>query len=76
MYGILYKLTENKAFGSKIYTHNIAIPYEDIYITFKIRWQNNYLSVQEWDMKHEEEVNNDKKYEFIDLLENEVEESL
>lgn len=71
---ILYKLTESTPFDTKIYTHNIAIPYEDIYVTFKIRWIGNSLSVCNWDLFQQEEIINDKNYESIDLLEDELEE--
>lgn len=73
---ILYKLTEGTAFGNKIYTHNIAIPYEDIYVTFEIKWIGNSLSVCDWDMKHQEEIIEDKEYQSIDSLEDEVEEDI
>ena len=71
--GILYKLTENDIYGTKMYTHNIAIPYEDIYITFKIRWEGDHLSVCTWNMEHQNEIQSDEKYEIIDILD-EVEE--
>ena len=75
-FDIRYKLTESTPFGTKIYTHNIAIPYEDIYITFKIRWIGNSLSVCNWDMIHQEEIFNDKKYESIEVLEIDEEENI
>lgn len=66
-YIILYKLTNNTYWNTKIYTHNIAIKYEDFYFTFKIRWELSFLKVTDWDMKTQEEIENDKDY--IDIEE-------
>ncbi len=74
---ILYKLTENIPFNIKIYTHNIAIQYKDIYFTFEIKWTGNSLSVEDWDLKSKEEIENDKKYEDIeDVLTDDEEENV
>lgn len=73
---ILYKLTHDKFFSIQIYTHNIAIPYKDIYFTFEIGWVGNSLNVKDWDINPKEEIENDKKYENIeDVLAEEEEES-
>lgn len=72
--GIQYKLTEKYFWKSKIYTHNVAIPYKDVYFTFEIRWTGNCLSVCDWDIKPEKEINNDKNYNDIELLDEELEE--
>ncbi len=63
---ILYKQTKEKHFNIEIYIHNIAIPYKDIYFTFEIGWTNTSLAVMDWDLKSEEEINKDKKYNDIE----------
>lgn len=74
---ILYKLTENKSLNIKRYTHNVAIPYKDIYFTFEIGGVGNSLSVKNWDLKSKDEIENDKKYEDIeDVLTEDEEENL
>lgn len=72
---ILYKLTVDTPFNVKIYTHNIAFPYRDIYFTFEIGGIGNSLGIKDWDLKPKEEIENDKKYEEIEdvLLEEEEE---
>ena len=69
---ILYKLTEDTIWGTKIYTHNIAIPYKDLYITFEIGWGVETLKIKDWDMTYKEEIEKDKQYEDIDCLEEEI----
>ena len=69
---ILYKLTKDTIWGNKIYTHNIAIPYKDLYITFEIGWGIETLKIKDWDMIHKEEMEKDKQYEDIDCLEEEI----
>lgn len=69
---ILYKLTEDVIWGTKIYTHNIAIPYKDLYITFEIGWGIETLKIKDWDMIHKEEIEKDKQYEDIDCFEEEI----
>lgn len=71
--GILYKLTENEFWKAKIYTHNVAIPYKDIYFNFEIGWTGNCLSVKDWDIKPSEEILNNKDYIDIDELEDQEE---
>lgn len=74
---VLYKLTENTLFNIKIYTHNIAIPYKDIYFIFEIGGEGNSLSIKNWDLKPKEEIEKDKKYEDIeDELTEEEEENV
>jgi hypothetical protein len=71
--GILYKLSEDIFFKTKVYTHNIAIPYKDIYFNFQINWTGNCLSVKDWDIKPQEEILKDEDYQDIGELENKEE---
>lgn len=75
-YVILYKLTNNIYWNTKIYTHNIAIKYEDFYFTFKLRWELSFLKVTDWDMKTQEEIENDNDYIDIEEAIKEEEEEL
>lgn len=72
-FAIMYKQTESMLWGTKIYTHNIAISYEDIYITFKVGWDMGVLIIKAWDMVHKEEIEKDEQYEDIECLEEELE---
>ena len=70
---ILYKLSEDIVWKNKIYTHNVAIHFKDIFFCFEIGWTGNCLSVKDWDIKSEEEILNDKEYTDIDKLEDQEE---
>lgn len=75
-YVILYKLTNNIYWNTQIYTHNIAIKYEDFYFTFKLRWELSFLKVTDWDMKTQEEIENDNDYIDIEEAIKEEEEEI
>lgn len=75
-YTVLYKLTEDTYWNSKFYAHNIAIKYEDLYFTFEMGWTATSLSVKDWDIKLQKEVENDKNYIDIEEAIKEEEEEL
>ena len=75
-YTILYKLTNNTYWNMKIYTHNIAIKYEDFYFNFKMRWTEGSLKVIDWDITAQEEIENDIDYTDIEEAIKEEEEEL
>lgn len=75
-YTILYKLTNNTYWNTEIYTHNIAIKYDDFYFTFKIRWTEGVLRVIDWDITRQEEIENDVDYTDIEEAIKEEEEEL
>lgn len=70
---ILYKLSEDIVWKNKIYTHNVAIHYKDIFIHFEIGWMGNSLNVKDWDIKLDKEILNDKEYIDINELEEQEE---
>ena len=75
-YTILYKLTNNTYWSMEIYTHNIAIKYEDFYFNFKMRWTEGSLKVVDWDITAQEEIENDIDYTDIEEAIKEEEEEL
>ena len=75
-YTILYKLTNTTYCNTEIYTHNIAIKYEDFYFNFKMRWTEGSLKVIDWDITAQEEIENDIDYTDIEEAIKEEEEEL
>lgn len=59
-------------------TYNIAIPYKDIYFTFKVTAESSFgnLNVESWSVENAETIEETGEYEDIDYIEDSSEEEL
>lgn len=63
--GILYKYNMHKYSNVIVHDYDVAIPYKDLYFKFTIGWVGNSISVKDWDIFVNNEIEKNEQYTDI-----------